>query len=236
MEEIMLDILKKKKGILFDVGWTLVKPASGDWMLTKKLYEYISREKLDSIMFTRKVSAMRKANTYLNENHKLNTLEEELTQFQKFYEILNKECDLGLESQIIDRIAYDRTYNMNNYILLHGVNETLKTLQNTHRLGIISDTWPSIELQMDVYGIRQYFDSFTYSCYVGAFKPDSKMYLHALTTLGLQAQDVVFIDDSIENLKGAAKLGIDPILIAVNPAADVETEFPKIYSVEELVL
>lgn len=232
----MLEILKGKKGILFDIGWTLVKPASGDWMLTKKLYEYISREKLDSIPSAKKASAMRKANNYLNENHKLDTLEEELIQFQNFYEILNQECDLGLDLEIIHRIAYDRTYNMNNYVLFDGVKETLKTLQKTHRLGIISDTWPSIELQMEEYGIRQYFDSFTYSCYVGTFKPDSKLYLHALNTLGLDAEDVVFIDDSIENLKGAAKLGIDPILITVNPVADMETAFPKIHSVEELIL
>ncbi|MBO4872989.1 MAG: hypothetical protein J5496_06205 [Lachnospiraceae bacterium] len=45
----------------------------------------------------------------------------------------------------------------------------------------------------------------------------------------------MFIDDSPQNLEGAAELGITPILIAANPASDVETPFRKIRSLSELI-
>ena len=41
----MLNLLKDKKVIFFDVGYTLDMPASGDWMFTKKFLE-LAGEKL----------------------------------------------------------------------------------------------------------------------------------------------------------------------------------------------
>lgn len=38
---MMHDVLKVKKVIFFDVGYTLDYPASGDWMFTKKFYEIV---------------------------------------------------------------------------------------------------------------------------------------------------------------------------------------------------
>ena len=49
------------------------------------------------------------------------------------------------------------------------------------------------------------------------------------------AEETVFIDDSVRNLEGAAALGITPILIAANPASDVETSFLKIHDLRELI-
>lgn len=45
----------------------------------------------------------------------------------------------------------------------------------------------------------------------------------------------MFIDDSLQNLKGAAELGITPILIAANPASDIDSPFLKIHSLKELL-
>ena len=49
------------------------------------------------------------------------------------------------------------------------------------------------------------------------------------------AEETVFIDDSVINLDGAAELGITPILIAANPASDVETRHLKIRDLRELI-
>ena len=61
------------------------------------------------------------------------------------------------------------------------------------------------------------------------------MYLDALDKAGVPAEKTVFIDDSVRNLEGAAELGITPILIAANPAADVETSYLKIHDLRELI-
>ena len=124
---------------------------------------------------------------------------------------------------------------MKNYIPYPDVREVLETLSQKYRLGIISDTWPSIEEQLEYIGISRYFSFSTFSCYMGVFKPDPRMYLDALSKSGVFPEDAVFIDDSVRNLDGAAALGIFPILIAANPAADVETSYLKIRSLRELI-
>ena len=45
----------------------------------------------------------------------------------------------------------------------------------------------------------------------------------------------MFIDDSLKDLEGAAKLGITPILIAANPASDVDSPYLKIHVLSELL-
>ena len=62
------------------------------------------------------------------------------------------------------------------------------------------------------------------------------MYRDALAKSGVSAGETVFIDDSVANLDGASALGICPILIAANPASDVETSYLKIKDLRELIL
>lgn len=80
----------------------------------------------------------------------------------------------------------------------------LKTLSETHKLGSISDTWPSIGAQLEHIGISRYLSFCTFSCFVGVFKPDKRMYLDALNKCGVPAGETVFIDDDVRNLDGAA--------------------------------
>ena len=61
------------------------------------------------------------------------------------------------------------------------------------------------------------------------------MYLDALSKCGFPAEDTVFVDDRIDNLEGAAKVGITPILITINPESDMETSFCKIKELRDLL-
>ena len=124
---------------------------------------------------------------------------------------------------------------MKNYIPYLGIVDVLSALSRTHRLGIISDTWPSIEQQLESIGVSGFLSFCTFSCFVGVFKPDPRMYLDALEKSGVPAGETVFIDDSPRNLEGAAALGILPILITANPDADAETSFLKIRDLRELI-
>ena len=92
-----------------------------------------------------------------------------------------------------------------------------------------------IEQQLEYLGISQFLSFQTFSCYLGIFKPDRRMYLDALEKSGVPASEAVFIDDSPRNLEGAAALDITPILIAANPASDVETPYLKIRDLRELI-
>ena len=230
----MIQQLRDKKVIFFDVGYTLDMPASGDWMFTKLfLQEAGNRLKRCS---DQKISQAREAGlNYLTRNHLVTTVEAEIEQFFQYYSIISDELDLGLSGNQRKEIAQDRACNMNNYIPYPGIHEALETLSKTHRLGVISDTWPSIEQQLEYIGISHFFSFRTFSCNLGVFKPDSRMYMDALGKSGIPAEKTVFIDDNVRNLEGAAAQGIMPILIAADPEADVETSFLKIRDLRELI-
>lgn len=61
---------------------------------------------------------------------------------------------------------------------------------------------------------KQYpmFDETVFSCMEGVSKPDRKIYLTVLDRLGVRAETVAFIDDSPENVSGAAQTGMEAIL------------------------
>ncbi len=230
----MISQLKDRKVIFFDVGYTLDRPASGDWMFTKKFLA----ETGDALKTRGSEEIRRAADTalrFLLENHLVLTVEEETEQFYRFYSIFSDELHLGLSEAQLRQVARDRACNMENYVPYAGIVEVLETLSQTHRLGIISDTWPSIDRQLEAIGVSRFFSFRTYSCFVGTFKPDPRMYMDALGKCGVPAAETAFIDDAVRNLDGAAALGIMPILIAANPAADVETSYLKIRDLRELI-
>ena len=230
----MLEILRDKKVIFFDVGYTLDMPASGDWMFTGMFLE-AAGEKLKQRTETEIQRARDAGLRFLDNDHLIKTVEAEIQNFFDYYSIISNELDLGLSVKERDQIARDRASNMKNYIPYPGITEVLGTLSKTHKLGIISDTWPSIEPQLEHIGVSQYLSFTTFSCLVGVFKPDKRIYLDALNKCGVPAEETVFIDDAVRNLDGAAALGITPILIAANPASDVETDYLKIHDLRELI-
>ena len=230
----MIRQLQDKKVIFFDVGYTLDMPASGDWMFTNRFLEeagtVLKERGSDEISRARAAGLQ-----YLTDNHLVTTVEAEIEQFYRYYSILSDELDLSLTEAQRKLIARDRACNMENYVPYPGIREVLEKLSGTHRLGIISDTWPSIVQQLEYIGVAQYFSFATFSCNLGIFKPDPRMYLDALAKGGVPAEETVFIDDSLHNLDGAAALGIFPVLIAAAPASDVETSYLKIRDLRELI-
>ena len=231
----MHNLLKDKEVIFFDVGYTLDAPASGDWMFTNKFLE-TAGEKLKQRTAPDIQRARNAGLRFLEQDHLIQTVEAEIRNFFEYYSIISERLDLGLTEKERDQIAWDRACNMGNYIPYPGIAEVLDTLSKTHKLGIISDTWPSIEQQLSHIGVSQYLSFCTFSCYVGVFKPDHRIYLDALNKCGVPAGETVFIDDAVRNLDGAAALGITPILIAANPASDVQTSYTKIRDLRELIL
>lgn len=80
------------------------------------------------------------------------------------------------------------------------------------------------------FGLYKPFEPCLLSCETGAEKPDLKAYEVLLQTLKLQAKEIVFIDDMIENVEAAKALGIDAILF--ESAEQIRKEL-KIRGVEQ---
>lgn len=210
------------KGIFFDLGWTLVYPPSGDWEFTQPAQKLFNWEVYQSLPKERTAAVRKEANDYLEAHHHISTLEEEYDRMLQYFTIVAQKLpELGATRQDIEATALEKVYqSQHTYNLMEDAIPTLEALKGRCKLGIISDTWPSIVPVLEEFGLPGYFDTLTYSFEVGCFKPDPRMFADALGKMGLPPEQCVFIDDTAQNLVGAQKLGIQPVQIRKKPGAD----------------
>jgi putative hydrolase of the HAD superfamily len=88
-------------------------------------------------------------------------------------------------------------------------------LSNTNELHI--DMFES-ELYQEhgVKNFEDYFDRVYYSCRIGMRKPDKEIFEFVLEQNSLKPEETVFIDDSIQHVKGAGACGINAYLLSPN--------------------
>lgn len=125
---------------------------------------------------------------------------------------------------------------MGNYVLLEDTVKTLETLKKRGiKLGVISDTWPDVVLQLKHFRIIDYFDSLTFSYELGVFKPDTALFKDALAKIKLPAEQTVFVDDMAYILEGAHRLGINPVQSLVEPKKRADMRFPSVKKPSEVL-
>jgi putative hydrolase of the HAD superfamily len=77
------------------------------------------------------------------------------------------------------------------------------------RLALLSNTDPIHVAHIEAtYPFVRLFPARVYSCRVGSSKPSPMIYHHALREVGALPDEAIFIDDILENVLGAASLGI----------------------------
>lgn len=218
----MQTLPKPVKGLFFDLGWTLVYPLSGDWELTESAMKLFHWEACSSLPPERVAAARKAANDYFLPRHRLSTREEEYDQYLHFYgELARLLPELGITRQNIEVAALEKVYQpQHTFGIFQDAFSTLQALRGRYKLGVISDTWPSIRPVLDAFGLTPYFDCFTFSFELGCFKPDHRMYEDALAKMGLPPEECAFIDDGVKNLQGAQAAGIQPVLITAKPGAE----------------
>jgi glucose-1-phosphatase len=104
----------------------------------------------------------------------------------------------------------------------------LKQNYNTYLLSNTNETHISafeqaLYLEHGVKNFNDYFDEVYYSCRAGMRKPDKEIFEMVLSKNKLNPEETVFIDDSVQHVKGAGQCGIKAYLL------------PKGMELEELV-
>ncbi|WP_062107453.1 HAD family hydrolase [Bacillus niameyensis] len=92
--------------------------------------------------------------------------------------------------------------------LFPEVKVVLEELSKKYQLAVISNAMPSMDWIFDRLGIRKYFDSIILSAFVNEEKPGKAIYNRALQQLQAKREESIFIDDRIENITGAERVGI----------------------------
>ncbi|WP_038058214.1 HAD family hydrolase [Thermus amyloliquefaciens] len=76
------------------------------------------------------------------------------------------------------------------------------------KVGVLSNTLPSLRESLAHHGLDRYVDGFFASCTLGVAKPDPRAFQMALEGLGLPPQETLYLDDDPENVEAARRLGL----------------------------
>jgi putative hydrolase of the HAD superfamily len=205
---------KNIKAILFDSGRVLTYPRTGHWFMPPNFFKYVDKNKFSALDVKLVDEAFHKAAKYLDSFSFILTEEEELEKFVEFYSILSNElAGLGLSREQVIEIAKDTVLNDEKFVFYEDVFEYIPELAKHYKLGVISDTWPSLDRVFKNTGVRQYFSTFIMSSILGVLKPHKLMYTTALKELGVKPEEALFIDDNIVNVEAARKLGMQGLVI-----------------------
>jgi putative hydrolase of the HAD superfamily len=205
---------KNIKAILFDSGRVLTYPRTGHWFMPPNFFKYVDKNKFSALDVKLVDEAFHKAAKYLDSFSFILTEEEELEKFVEFYSILSNElAGLGISREQIIEIAKDTVLNDEKFVFYEDVFEYIPELAKHYKLGVISDTWPSLDRVFKNTGVRQYFSTFIMSSILGVLKPHKLMYTTALKELGVKPEEALFIDDNIVNVEAARKLGMQGLVI-----------------------
>lgn len=137
----------------------------------------------------------------------LKSVKEEIAFWRRYYR------ELLMENGVLDFLEA-RSEELHQMTWLQGLQlfpETLEVLDWCRaqglRMGVISDTSPSLPLTLEAAGIGDYFDCAVCSDLVGAMKPEPAIYQAALDALGVKAEESVYVDDYDVEADGARAMG-----------------------------
>ncbi|ABF45411.1 HAD-superfamily hydrolase subfamily IA, variant 3 [Deinococcus geothermalis DSM 11300] len=141
----------------------------------------------------------------------LRTLEEEDAFWRQYGEELAGR--LGLDpvhaAELLTAYPYERYLKP-----VPGAREVLTELRARGlRIGVLSNTLPSIDRTLTALGLADLVDVAVASCTAGVHKPEPGAFEYALTRLGLPAETVLFVDDRPENVAAARALGLQAVQI-----------------------
>ncbi len=222
------------KAILFDAGDTLNRPTSGHWFVPLG-YEQTFAQEVGDFQTLQARRAYQKASKFLDNNHRLDTEQQEYEQFIEFYRILLTEYGYAhITNDMLADMAYQMVYNDEKFTFFDDVLTVIPELHKQFTLGIVSNTWPSLDRVFRHRNLRHYFPVFVMSSDLGVWKPHPSLYAKALEELQLAPEATLFVDDRVENLEGAAQHGMQGMLINRYGQKIPETRFPVIENLNEL--
>ena len=229
---------KNIKALLFDAGRVLNYPRTGHWFMPPNFFKYVDKNKFLALDVKLVEGAFYKATKYLDSFPLILTEEDELEKFVEFYSILaNELIDLGLSREQEIEIAKDTVLNDEKFVFYEDVFKYIPELVKHYKLGVISDTWPSLDRVFKNAGVREYFSTFIMSSVLGVLKPHELMYITALKELDVKPEEALFIDDNIVNVEAARKLGMQGLVIIRDNQIDGRSVWDEdtIRDIKELV-
>lgn len=135
---------------------------------------------------------------------------------EEFREIMRQTLGYPLNDSEIDKawnaLLLDLPFERIELINKLKNNYKVYLLSNTNTMHI-SECRKRIAKQNNLKNFFDIFDKAFFSYDLGLWKPDPKIYFKVLDEIGLKPDEVLFLDDNIENIEAAKKIGLNTQLI-----------------------
>lgn len=93
-----------------------------------------------------------------------------------------------------------------------GLVDLIRSLRSKYTTALLSNAWDDLREAINhQWKIADAFDELLISSEVGLAKPDERIYRVLLERLGVEAHEIVFVDDFIENIESARSVGLQAI-------------------------
>ncbi len=240
--------MKPIRAVLFDSGEVLVRPiAPADAPPEQPWRKYFPGPNFDAMVRAKypdiKMDGLDDAILLgMEELDRLHlqpiwTLDEEVGHFDEFYRILLNASGVS-DPGLAHELALDRVYEPE----IEPYPETLEVLERIREsgviLGVLSEAWPSLDLNYRRIGIRDYFRAFVISANHGLLKDDPKLFAVALEQMETPVENILFLDDWAPYVQVAIDCGFQGAVVARSPGiprTEGLTYVANMNEVEELI-
>lgn len=119
--------------------------------------------------------------------------------------------NLGLEESIASEFTESlMDIHTRTYAPMDGAKSSLENLSKVYPLGLITNGDRKNQIRkLETLGLKKYFQKLTFSEEIGVRKPDQKIFMEALDSMGQNSEDSIYIGDSYRaDICGASKVGM----------------------------
>lgn len=210
------------KNIIFDLGGVVLNI---DFQLSAQAFQKLGIKNFDTL-YSRAV-----------QNSLFEDLEMGLISGKKFREELRLLSNMNLSDQEIDKawnaIILDFPKERMDLIKLISENYSCYLLSNTNKIHY--DVYQQdLRNRLGIDGLESLFIKTWFSHNLQMRKPNLDIFKFALSDANLNPNETLFIDDSIQNIEAAEKLGIRTLFLDVENGDEISNHFSngKLYSIQ----
>lgn len=197
-------------GVILDSGGVLIRPISGQWF-PPPAFEKVLAERRVAWASNLLEEALAVGDSYLDEVHPL-PLADEVTErpvWVRYHEIMLEAVGVTVD---VKELAEAITARWELELCVEPYPWTVPILSELQErqipVVVLSDAWPSLRRWFREMGLDRYVQAMVISGEEGITKPDARVFAKALSLLGLDAADVVFVDDWPGHVRAATNLGM----------------------------
>lgn len=226
-----MNSIQRVKMIFFDGGDVLVKKIIN---INQQISNYLG---LETDYYNQKEKELIKSDPEIAEAWKgIGTLLKEIEYFRIFNKKLLEQLGLNEDRETIEYMTM--CHVKRSYVPVEGAKEVLDYLSQKYQLGIISNCLVSRKhFELKDFDLEKYFDVIVLSREIDSDKPNPGIYKHALKKASRKPEECAFIDNKVENLISAQKIGFKKVVLFPKnnyhgdnfPAIDALSGFKSIF-------